>query len=239
MRGCFHTLAPHSFCLHAPNPLAALVKIVPNACSITRQLLSLSSAPLVAPPPPPQSGAAHAGTYGTTARNIGRHVLPLAQASDPIAQGCAERLPSLWGTSRTPGSLAPCEPISLLLTCRPLGTALCFLGLLLLFLPCRRLAVVATLVVPFLSSVKLVKLCIPLGELLATSQPDARTILCPILMLLWFMPPPLATLMQLLPRVISAPMMRAIYLFGQAGSLEPPKGSSLAASSVLTCPRNS
>ena len=37
---------------------------------------------------------------------------------------------------------------------------------------------------PALCNVKLAKLSIPLGELLATSQPDARALLCPNLMLL-------------------------------------------------------
>ena len=46
--------------------------------------------------------------------------------------------------------------------------------------------------------------------------------------------PLLATPKWLLPPVKSAPMMCAISTFGQAGCLEPPKGSSLAATSVIT-----
>ena len=144
MKGCFPTRVLCSSCLHVPNPPVALPRIVQDACSISRPLLSLLNALPVTPPPPLLNGAAHAGTYGTTAHSIVHLASPQARASDLRVQGCAKRLLSHLGTPRTPGSMAPCGLILLLLTCRPLGTAPLSQGLLPPFLLRRHLAMAAS-----------------------------------------------------------------------------------------------
>ena len=178
MRGCFHTHAPHSSCSLVLEPLVALLKFVVNDCFTTRQPLSLSSVQVVALPPPLQNGAAHAGTYGTIARSIGRQVLPQDQARDPRELGCAKQLPNHLGTSKTPGRLAPCGPTSLLPTCRPLGAAPCSSGLWLLFFLRRHLATAATsLATLSLGREKCAKLRNPRGVVLALSLAHAKTLL--------------------------------------------------------------
>ena len=180
MKGCFPTPDQCSSFSHVPSLLVAPSKTVLDACSISRPLLSLSNAVHAILLPHLLSGAAPAGICGTTAPSIVHLVSQLAQANAPRELGCAEQHPSHLGTPRIPEHVSPCRLRLLPPTCRPLGIVPCFQGLSPPSLLHRYLLMnVLKLVVPLLCNVKLAKLPSPLGELLATSQPDARTLLCP------------------------------------------------------------